>query len=68
MEPQSHLEAWSDSSGVAAQPLRGLDASIFIRYQWYGLGAPTRVSPTAATKQKQHYENNQYGFHVVPHP
>ena len=21
----------------------------------------------AATKQKQHYENNQYGFHVVPH-
>jgi hypothetical protein len=28
------------------------------------LGPPTRVSPPAATEQKQHYENNQYGFHV----
>jgi hypothetical protein len=31
------------------------------------LGAPTRVSPAAAAEQKQHYKNNQYGSHVVPH-
>jgi hypothetical protein len=31
------------------------------------LAAPTRVSPPSATEQKQHQENNQYGFHFVPH-
>jgi hypothetical protein len=29
------------------------------------LAAPTRVAPAPATEQKQHQENNQYGFHVV---
>jgi hypothetical protein len=28
-----------------------------------GLTAPTRVSPAPATEQKQHHQNNQYGFH-----
>jgi hypothetical protein len=27
--------------------------------------APARESPTPATEQKQHYQNNQYGFHLV---
>ena len=27
------------------------------------LAAPTRVSPAPATEQKQHHQNNQYGFH-----
>jgi hypothetical protein len=29
------------------------------------LAAPTRVSPTSATEQKQHQNDNQYGSHVV---
>jgi len=29
------------------------------------LAAPARVSPAPATEQKQHHENNQYGFHFV---
>jgi hypothetical protein len=29
------------------------------------LAAPTTVSPAPATEQKQHQENNQYGFHFV---
>jgi hypothetical protein len=28
------------------------------------LAIPTRVAPAAATEQKQHYKNNQNGFHV----
>ena len=36
--------------------------------RWRDLAAPTRVSPTPATKQKQHHENNQYGFHLVTSP
>jgi hypothetical protein len=27
--------------------------------------APARVSPASAAEQEQHYENNQYGFHLV---
>lgn len=33
----------------------------------FGLAAPTRVSPAPAAEQKQNQQNNQYGFHVVPH-
>jgi hypothetical protein len=31
------------------------------------LAAPTTVSPTTATEQKHHQQNDQYGFHLVPH-
>jgi hypothetical protein len=32
------------------------------------LATPTTVSPTSATKQEHHQQNDQYGFHnVVPH-
>jgi hypothetical protein len=31
------------------------------------LAAPTTVSPTAATEQEHYQQNDQYGFHVVPH-
>jgi len=31
------------------------------------LAAPARVAPTAATEQKHYQQNDQYGFHVVPH-
>jgi hypothetical protein len=36
-------------------------------YPVIALAAPTRVSPTAATEQKHHQQNDQYGFHLVPH-
>ena len=32
------------------------------------LTAPTRVSPASAAWQKQHHNNNEYGFHVVTSP
>jgi hypothetical protein len=31
------------------------------------LTAPTTVSPTTTTKQQHHQQNDQYGFHFVPH-
>jgi hypothetical protein len=33
------------------------------RSEAFALVAPTRVSPASAAEQKQHYQNNQYGFH-----
>ena len=29
------------------------------------LPAPTRISPASTTKQKQHYDNDQYSFHSL---
>jgi len=30
------------------------------------LTSPARISPASTTEQKQHQDNNQYGYHVSP--
>jgi hypothetical protein len=46
----------------------GEDKSAWSRaYPVIALAAPTMVSPTTATEQKHHQQNDQYGFHLVPH-
>jgi hypothetical protein len=44
-----------------ALPFEKTDECAHRAYPVITLTAPTRVSPTTATEQKQHQQNNQYG-------
>jgi hypothetical protein len=50
-------------SGTPHRPLKG--SSALSVHPVFALTAVPGVSPAPATEQKQHQENNQYGFHVV---
>jgi hypothetical protein len=51
VEPSSIPQIGIKKQGLCAHPV-------------VALTAPTTISPAPATEQKQHQENNQYGFHV----